>query len=619
MGSSLSKSKKKNRKSAPSEPSSSQKGRRARPASEPSVSQNPSQWNHQPTSARPPAVQGEESVHYSPTNNYDYNDLYQGKGGAKTNGSSSNKKSPGNSGGNNTPQQSNMNQPRTSISNGRPSFSLLRGRKSTQLPRDSDDGHQYQPIIHISAPIIEPIITTGSSNYSRDGTYSSLSTEQAPPATVYRSRPSLDANRYQQQLNGYVEPPRAPATGAYRAPVPALPPSAQVSSLPPPLSSLETAAFPLPPQSYPHSQEPQRLWRESLRNAAAFEGRRTDTGLTRTNSNSSQTSHGSQTSSASSPGGYRRKPVSGSTFASTLSPSSSNTSQSSFGMSRQHSLRTNAIHPDSPQTRPRHFLQERVDNASIISLPGSRFREGGAGYDDNVSSVEGSTVGSPLMHHQHHHHQPNQFPFPSAGNSPSLVGVNTQNNRHDSQFSSPRHSTASMSPSQRWSQSGPPMLGHQDQHDGMTLPGLLSPGRARFGGRTASSSARESVSSISTANYQWMEEQRESSEAQDVLHRDSVWSLFNSSSVSDFSGFSSSPTRSLLISPSLSPEQLALQRQEQQEQQHALLKYFFKGNYRAPVNKEDLGSVLDGEFSVVEPYRHFGWINHDHALTLFLM
>ena len=58
------------------------------------------------------------------------------------------------------------------------------------------------------------------------------------------------------------------------------------------------------------------------------------------------------------------------------------------------------------------------------------------------------------------------------------------------------------------------------------------------------------------------------------------------------------------MSPSPSPEQLALQHQEQQRQQHALLKYFFKGNYRAPVNKNDLGSVLDGEFSVMEHYRH---------------
>jgi len=296
--------------------------------------------------------------------------------------------------------------------------------------------------------------------------------------------------------------------------------------------------------------------------------------------------------------------MSGSTFTSTLSPSSSNASQSSFGMSRQRSLRTNAIHPDSPQTRPRHFLQEKADNASIISLPGSRFREGGAGYDDNVDSVEGSTTGSPQIHYHHHHHQQNQFPFPSAGNSPSLVGVNTQNNRHDSQFPSARQSIGSMSPSQIWSQSGAVMLGHQDQHDGLTLPGPLSPGRTRFGNRTASSSARESVSSISTANYQWMEEQEESSEAQDALHRDSVWSLFNSSTASELSNFTPSPTKSLLMSPSPSPEQLALQHQEQQRQQHALLKYFFKGNYRAPVNKDDLGSVLDGEFSVMEHYRH---------------
>jgi len=49
------------------------------------------------------------------------------------------------------------------------------------------------------------------------------------------------------------------------------------------------------------------------------------------------------------------------------------------------------------------------------------------------------------------------------------------------------------------------------------------------------------------------------------------------------------------IAPTLSPEQIAQQHQEQQAQQHALLKYFFKGNYRAPFDKQTLGSVLDGE------------------------
>ncbi|KAG0053830.1 hypothetical protein BGZ83_000374 [Gryganskiella cystojenkinii] len=628
MGSSLSKSKKKNRKSVPSGISSQpppqqqqqQQGRRARPASEAAVSQNPPQWSQ---TNRHPAIQGEGSAHYSLMNNYDQNDIYQGRGEANT---KNKKKSPRNSG-NDTPQHNNMAQPRTSISNGRPSFSLLRGRKSTQIQREED----YQPILHISAPIIEPVVTTGSSNYSRDANYNTISTEQPAPPRTYRPRPSLDVNRYQQQMNGYVEPPRAPNAGAYKAPVPALPPSvvAQIASLPPPpqistppLPTLDTASFPFPPaasSSQTSSQEPQRLWRESLRNAAAVEGRKVpDSGLVRSNSNASYSSHASQSSSTFSPRGYKKnQPISGSTFATTvsattLSPSTSNASQSSFGMSRQRSLRTNnSIHPESPQSRPqRHFMyQDRIDNASVISLPGSRFRgDGGASdsvgtggeNDDNISSpVDGSTIGSPRVQ-QYQHHQ--QFPFPPG--SPSLVGVNTQNNRYGSQFSSPRQSTASMTPSQRWSQTGALLQDQQQQQQQQHHPdGLNSPVSSnRSRPRTANSSARASMASISTANYQWMEEQHgDNSGSQDAMHRDSVLMLFNhnntnqSPAAMDFSASTTSPTKPpLLFSPNLpSPEQMAQQLQEQQTQQHALLKYFFKGNYRAPVNKDDLGSVLD--------------------------
>jgi hypothetical protein len=86
-----------------------------------------------------------------------------------------------------------------------------------------------------------------------------------------------------------------------------------------------------------------------------------------------------------------------------------------------------------------------------------------------------------------------------------------------------------------------------------------------------------------------MEDQTEGSGLQDVVNRDSVMMLFNHSpnaldSVTLLNEQSASPT----------PEQLTQQHQDQQAQQHALLKYFFKGNYCAPLNKLDLGSVLDG-------------------------
>ncbi|KAF9964000.1 hypothetical protein BGZ70_007040 [Mortierella alpina] len=96
------------------------------------------------------------------------------------------------------------------------------------------------------------------------------------------------------------------------------------------------------------------------------------------------------------------------------------------------------------------------------------------------------------------------------------------------------------------------------------------------------------MSSISTANYQWMEDQTEGSGLQDAVNRDSVMMLFNHSPNAYDSG-------SLMNEQSASPtpEQLTQQHQDQQAQQHALLKYFFKGNYCAPLNKLDLGSVLD--------------------------
>ncbi|CAO3571359.1 unnamed protein product [Mortierella alpina] len=606
MGSSLSKSKaktkKKNRQSTSSvtTPSKSKKSsflppRRHSVAEGLSRPQNPAQW----------------SEGSNDHNNYSSYADGQDQGPNKI--QSEFDRSARNSGNSSVPQQSNISQSRTSTSAGRPSFSLLRGRrKSYQFQREEEtmDGRgsrRQGQVLHISAPIIEPSPSSSGIQYNRELLYDSHATEPAPPR-FQRPRQSLDSNRYeQQQLNPYVEPPRL-RSGAYKAPVPSLPASVQSASAsppppqtptpPPPRPSIDSPAFPSPPHSSTSSiQEPQRLWRESLRNAAAVEGRKNEFGLVHTISNNSSTSL-SSSGKGSVP--RKHKPVSSSTFASsTLSSSSSNASQTSLGLTRQRSRRNNTIHPEGsnqPRLLPhqqrtlllpqQHQSDVLDDNASTLSLAGSRYRrDGGSGEEDsseNKASRSGSRNASEMS----------LSAVAVGSGSPSLAGI--------SQFSSPYLSTSALH--QPSSPRSTPPLGkvpsglayeQQQQHQqGWAQPlsaTSLSAIRSRaFHSRTAGSSARESMSSISTANYQWMEDQTEGSGLQDVVNRDSVMMLFNHSP-------NALDSRSLLNEQSASPtpEQLTQQHHDQQAQQHALLKYFFKGNYCAPLNTLDLGSVLD--------------------------
>ncbi|KAG0335704.1 hypothetical protein BG000_007294 [Podila horticola] len=565
MGSSVSKSKK-NRQSTSSLPSKQARKSRQRAASDASIAQNPQQWSH-------------ENNTTNITNNINNSSHYIDD--SKSPFKKLTRNSKRTSGNNNSPNPNNTSQPRTSISNGRPSFSLLRGRKSSQLQRgendnDDYDGPQRMPILHISAPIFE------TSDTAEGGTL--LSSLPVVPPPRRGPRPSVDVNRYQPQ-NQYVEPPRS-TSGAYRAKVPALPISAQFATpqptntpllsdfptvpLPPTTSTPPLLSGPLPVQS-PHLEDSQRLWRESLRNAA--EGRKSESGLIRSNSNNSQTS--SRLSYSSSTKGFRRnQPLSGSTFATSLSPSSSNASQSSLP-NRKISGRIieGDQHEDSLDSRSRNkefWTKSRSENSSVLSLPGSRYIGGGSTFGDddgsgsnNISKIpsEPSLSGSPLV--------------TGAISSPSLVGVNTFNDRYDNQFPSPRHSQPS-SPQKRWSQAA----GLGESVD-VGVPS--SPSRSRL----HKSSARESVSSIGTANYQWMDDQPEGSGDRDAVNRDSVMMLFDSPTSSQVGSFEK------FMTPSLNPEQIAQQYQEQQAQQHALLKYFFKGNYRAPFEKQTLGAVLD--------------------------
>ncbi|KAI1295077.1 hypothetical protein EDD11_008021 [Mortierella claussenii] len=202
MGSSLSKPKNNNRHSTSSEAPSIKKTKaknpffRARANSDVSVAQNPQRWSSQAHFQQQRRA-AEDSVHCSPMNNYDSQGLVQHQGQDRV--KSNDTKGAWNSG-NNVSPHSNVNQPRTSMSQGRPSFSLLRGRKSGQHQRE----HEQHKIIHISSPIIEPIITTTSSNYSKDYGYRSLSTEQPPPSSLHGI--NLDQQQRQQQQQRYMEP-----------------------------------------------------------------------------------------------------------------------------------------------------------------------------------------------------------------------------------------------------------------------------------------------------------------------------------------------------------------------------------------------------------------------------
>ncbi|KAF9140459.1 hypothetical protein BG015_001658 [Linnemannia schmuckeri] len=714
MGSTPSKIKKKNRHSSQSFTRKSKKsnnnnntsntpttsttpGGRPRALSEASVvPQNPAQWG---SSSSSPSTQQhdqpqqqlplkqrdqrtpEESVYYSPMNNYDNQDLYQGQGHIKSAVSIATDNNDGrtsarNSGGN-VPPQGSTTQPRTH-SSGLPSFSLLKSRKSnpsSHRRQETEQGHHNSHrVIDISSPIIESKITMGAGNYSRDPSFSSLSTEQPVPPRKNNLRRSLEANRYQQQTHAYVEPPK-PNAGAYKAPVPSIPCSSTQqqpqsstfmanSSLPSSFDSPAAGYYPPPPSSTALTssfQDPHSLWKETtLRNAnntvnaAAFvsataaEGRKIEPtvgSLSRSESLRSQNSRASSTFSSS---GYnhnknttKSKPISGSTFATTHSPSPSNASQSSFTQRKHHhrNSKTNIAQPDGPaessrlnSNQVRLYLQNQQfetssasasENASTLSLPGSRYlgdnhsfksrtddeSVGGGTHNNNNNSIlsdrhasEISLAGSPVS------------AMATGVNTPSLAEVYTPNDRQ-SQHSSPRHSTSSSLNPKRISS---PLVSPVDGPGTTAAPARDTPVSPKrhpahtLSTRTANSSARESLSSVSTANYHWMEGQDVQTGVQDAINRDSVLMLFPSPTTSYPSSqgkitpapspttapttTTTSPTVPARPSdgePIFNLEQMAQQSLEQQAQQHALLKYFFKGNYHAPLNKDELGSVLD--------------------------
>ncbi|KAF9547653.1 hypothetical protein EC957_008010 [Mortierella hygrophila] len=719
MGSAPSKNKKKNRYSSQSltrkskkttsnnnnnntdntdNPTETPGGGRPRAFSETSVlPQIPAQWGssssnnqiqHDQQQQQPPLKQTEqraleESVYYSPMNNHDNQDLYQGQGHTKsttTNNNNNNndgRTSPRISSGNVSPK-GNTTRPRTN-SSGLPSLSFLKSRKSSSSPHhrqmSEKDHHYSHRVIDISSPIIESRIMMDAGNYSRDPTFSTISTEQPVPPRKNHRR-SLEASRFEQQTNTYVEPPK-PNAGAYKAPVPSLPSSpAQPQqsstfiaspSLSSPFDSSAVGYYPPPPGSAALTsssvQDPHNLWKETtLRNAnnavnaAAFvsataaEGRKSEPAgnrLSRSESVHSQNSRASSTysSSGNNHNKNKGKTISGSTFATSHSPSPSNASQSSF-KHRDHlhhhhrNSKTNIAHSDGNAESSRlnsnqvrlylHSQQIETssttasENASTLSLPGSRYLG-----DNNSfrSRADNDSIGGGAHNHNHtsiHSDRRHASEISLAGspvsamatgvNTPSLAGgVRTPNDRQ-SQHSSPRHSTSSSYDAKRTSS---PLAFPVDGSTAATAGDRpVSPKRHpahTLSTRTANSSARESMVSVSTANYRWMEEQDIESGVQDAIQRDSALLLFPSPTTSDPSSLgkatpalspttaptttTSSPTVPARppagTEPIFNLEQMAQHSLEQQAQQHALLKYFFKGNYHAPLNKDELSSVLD--------------------------
>ncbi|KAF9114162.1 hypothetical protein BGX27_011518 [Mortierella sp. AM989] len=569
MGSSLSKSKKKSRQSA-----AGKKKKRTdatdtipQPSSDNSLPQNPRHWSSQTQQQQQQLQhrsqqQQQQVADYNPqSQDQDYDSSIDQ---SKVEGA---KKSARNSGGNT--QHGNISQPRTSSSHGRSSFSVLRGRKSGQHQRE---GEGSQPIMHISSPIVNPINTT-------DYVNGLLSNEQVQPLRQHGQR--LPENNIEQQRI---------TSGAYKAPVPSLPYNIQPSSLPPPpqmatppLPGSESPSFSSPPGSNPTTlQGPQRLWRESLRNAAAAEGRNSD----------SRSSMSSSVYTSSTGMSYKKnKPISGSTFATTLSLSPSNASQASIGAYRQHSNKSSTVHPENTQEprlshqhyQPQQDYQESADDASTVTLPGSRYM----GRDGSIISAEDDST---LNHSSMPSKSASEVALmgsvlnvaATASGSPSLMGVNTQNERYDNQFPSSR-------------QSGPITQPQKSQQKGlfhMDSPSITGEYESRGTNKTlTTSSTRESVSSINTANYQWMDEQTNSSDIRDVINRESVMMLFHSPTAPEFG--SSPKNSSAGALDGITPEQQSQQIQEHQAQQHALLKCFFKGNYHAPLSQQELGSILD--------------------------
>ncbi|KAF9930627.1 hypothetical protein FBU30_000253 [Linnemannia zychae] len=677
MGSSPSKIKKKNRHSSQSLPKKSVTAvRQPRATSESSVipphipsqhtnnnnsqqnQQNSRQYDLQQTQQKLLQQQQqrpvEESVNYSPLNNNDSQDLYQGQSHIKTtsNNNISSYSTDGNvstrnsGGGSTAPPQGNTSQPRPS-SNGIPSFNLMKGRKSNSYKQhrrqNMGSGSEYSKPLEISSPIIESKITMGAGNYSRDPTFSSISTEKPTPRR----------NNLPSHMNTYVEPPK-PNSGAYKAPVPSIPVLTQptsssslttVSTADPSLPSSNSAThgvtYPPPPGSHAtvsssSHQDPYLLWKESLRNDANVTADSREVNHSRNNEAvlnsrpSRPNSYNSQTSRASSTFSIthikKNKPTSGSTFATTLSPSPSNASQSSFRKRIHRDSKTNAIISDGStdlsaranSNQVRTYLQPKTlspsasENASTLSLPGSRY----LGDDDSGGN---DTHNNSSLHTGKHASEISLAGSPVNGSrvsSLNLTGTSSPNNRRDSQLSSPRHSAASSMYHKRFSAplASPIDLSTLSATAGENPSSSIKKLSPALSARTANSSARESMSSISTANYRWMEEQDIESVAQDVINRDSVMMLFPSPTTSDhgsqgkftpLASPSTAPTTAT-TSPTISVpsklagnepvftvEQMAQQSLEQQAQQHALLKYFFKGNYHAPLNKDELGSVLD--------------------------
>ncbi|KAK3828811.1 MAG: hypothetical protein J3Q66DRAFT_323644 [Benniella sp.] len=584
MGSSVSKSKKKNRHSTSSDGSKRPKKKistlfftRPRANSDTSIAQNPREWSTLTHSQQRPYQRHDaaDNSPYATTDNYDNyydnQDPYQhgGKDAAGHTKSARNSE-------NNFPQQSNVSQPRTSTSQGRTSFTILRGRKSGQFQRENEP----QQIVHISSPIIKAVASSNTMNTRSGPTEQPARPEEAQrntPAELSRANfgaykapvpsPPPGTTRFAQNLALSLPPPPQTAT----PPLPTIP---QFPSLPAtPTLSTDMPSFPPSPGGpFMPVQEPQRLWRESLRNAAA-EGRKSDVALARTGSNNSYTSQSSSVHSSSGKNHKKSKATSGSG----LPPSPSTLSPLGFGIIRQRSPKSNAVHPEGSldsRSSQRHLMQqtECSENASIISLPGSRYRGRGGlrhGDDDSVmtgrNASELSLFGSAIS------------AITTGPNSPNPSSNVFQNGRYENSPRLPEPNSQQHQQQQdRWSDTGFPSGGGGQES--------ILGGRAH--GQKPTLPERESMSSVTAPHHS----RTNDPSPQSAVGRDSFTKPFYPPNTPNYNH----PSKGFPVSGYAEARPEQNQRlTEYQVQQHALLKYFFKGNYHAPLNKQTLGSILD--------------------------
>ncbi|KAF9977329.1 hypothetical protein BGZ73_006370 [Actinomortierella ambigua] len=542
------------------------------------------------------------------------------------------------------------NTPRSSTSGNRPSFSLLRsvaaGRKSSQMQRPGEkdsvsnqEQHHFsanQPL-QISAPILEPesfhasmmdgndTIWTDEQRYTVDPSRSVRAPPNPPrPARGLPSkssnipsppRASADDANYRPVTQGNVRrrPDKhdsqnkfavgSPRSGAYKAPAPPLPISAHVATdsregSPKPASGTSTSTT-----TASSVQSPQKSWRENVLN-------------------DSMAVHSSPSLSSSSDAGAQgTKPSwssqgeslvqdeigsdqSGNNYTNDMSLNQVNVSPTIAGSSKDATThkssksKRNGLHGDwlqqsltvNPHRRALNF-QERLlqqpaaDDASVISLAGSRVaREDG-------SSAEGSSARSSMR-------------------SSAIVGD------EESHQSESEDRVSELPPSSNAAQDPPNLKQQQQQHQQAPAESKRPHSMTEEDVRRHSSQHPGQPTISSKNAMRWSQGSTLAHHSEAVIHRLSDTTpprsparrKYRSSGLSSATTSSSSPRSSTIsslhspvssrASPRTSQEPpprlpVGVMPYDLQVRQHLALKSILGAIYRAPIDSQVLGAVLD--------------------------